>query len=185
MNTKYGKLTDGQIVYAPNSLDTDAGKLMNPAEASYLAAGWKKVIDELPAPNEGCTVEPSGWTETDTTLTRVYKHVAMPTSAPDAGDDGGSTPSGGGRDSDMPPTPPPVGKRIFSKLKVVIALKEANLWVLTKTWIEENGLYDHYLAAQNFAEDNEFFLRGKNELQQLAQLTDEQIETILVGCVAD
>lgn len=183
MNTKYGKLTDGQIVYAPNSLDTGNGVKMNPSETSYLAAGWKKVVDEPPAPENGCTVEPSGWTETDTTLTRVYKQIAMPAPAPDAG--GAPSDAGSGRDSDMPPTPLPIGKRIFSKLKVVIALKGANLWVLTKTWIEENGLYDHYLAAQNFAEDNEFFLRGKTELQQLAQLTDEQIETILAGCVAD
>ena len=38
MNTKYGKLVDGQIVYAPNTLDTEDGKKMNPSEASYLAA---------------------------------------------------------------------------------------------------------------------------------------------------
>ena len=57
--------------------------------------------------------------------------------------------------------------------------------MLTKTWIEEKGLYDHYLAAQDFAEDNEFFLRGKSELQELARLSDEQIEAILSKCVAD
>ena len=185
MNTKYGKLTDGQIVYAPGSLDTDAGKLMNPTEASYLAAGWKKVVDEPPAPNEGCTVEPSGWTETDTTLTRVYKQVAMPAPAPDAGGDGGGTLSGGGRDSDMPPAPLPVGKRIFSKLKLVAALKAADKWVLVKTWLEEKAYYDYYLAAQNFAEDNALFVEGRNAIKGYLGMTDEQIETILSQCIAD
>ena len=68
MNTKYGKLVDGQVVYAPNTLDTEDGKKMNPSEASYLAAGWKKVVDEPPAPEDGCTVEVSGWTEGEDTL---------------------------------------------------------------------------------------------------------------------
>lgn len=183
MNTKYGKLTDGQIVYAPGSLDTDAGKLMNPTEASYFAAGWKKVVDEPPAPNEGCTVEPSGWTETDTTLTRVYKQVAMPAPSPDAGGDQGCT--GGGRDSDMPPTPLPIGKRIFSKLKLVAALKAADKWVLVKTWLEEKAYYDYYLAAQNFADDNALFVEGRNAIKGYLGMTDEQIETILSQCIAD
>ena len=185
MNTKYGKLTDGQIVYAPNSLDTGDGVMMNPTETSYLAAGWKKVTDDPPTPNEGCTVEPSGWTETDTTLTRVYKQVAMPAPAPEAGGDGGGTPSGGGRDSDMPPAPLPVGKRIFSKLKLVAALKAADKWVLVKTWLEEKAYYDYYLAAQNFAEDNALFVEGRNAIKNYLGMTDEQIEAILSQCIAD
>ena len=176
MNAKFGKLTNGQIEYAPVSLDTGEGVKMNPSEASYLAAGWKRVVDERPPARDGFMSVVSGWTETDTNLTRVYKQIAMPGQP-----QGGGT--GEGRDSDMPPPPAPAGKRIFSKLKVVVALKAANLWILTKTWIEENGLYDHYLAAQNFAEDNEWFLQGKDEVQRLAGKTDEEIESILSQCV--
>ena len=183
MNTKFGKLTNGQIEYAPNSLGTGHGVKMNPTEASYLAAGRRKVEDVPPAPDEGCTVEPSGWTETDTTLTRVYKQVAMPAPSPDAGGDQGGT--GGGRDSDMPPTPLPIGKRIFSKLKLVAALKAADKWVLVKTWLEEKAYYDYYLAAQNFAEDNALFGEGRNAIKGYLGMTDEQIETILSQCIAD
>ena len=39
MNTKYGKLVDGKIVYAPKALETDEGSKVNPSKASYLAAG--------------------------------------------------------------------------------------------------------------------------------------------------
>ena len=183
METKYGKLVGGEVVYAPTSLDTENGKLMNPTEASYLAAGWKKVVEEPPAPEEGMIVEVSGWTETETTLTRTYKQVPKP-ATPEA-EGGGQGGSGGGRDSDMPSAPAPVGKRTFSKLKLVAALKAADKWVLVKTWLEEKAYYDYYLAAQNFAEDNELFAEGKAAIQRYLNMSDEQIEAILSQCVAD
>ena len=34
MNTKFGKLTDGKMVYASNSIETDAGIVVNPSEAT-------------------------------------------------------------------------------------------------------------------------------------------------------
>ena len=173
METKYGKLVEGEIVYAPASLDTENGKLMNPSAASYLAAGWKKVVEEPPAPEEGMTVEVSGWSETETALVRTYKQVAM------------SVPQGGGQGGDTPPAPAPVGKRIFSKLKLVAALKAADKWVLVKTWLEEKAYYDYYLAAQIFAEDNALFLEGKAAIQRYLNMSDEDIEAILSQCVAD
>ena len=185
MNTKFGKLTNGQIEYAPNSLGTGAGVKMNPTEASYLAAGWKKVEDVPPAPDEGCTVEPSGWTETDTALTRVYKQISMPAPDTPPGDGGGDNPSGGPGGGDTPPAPPPVGKRIFSKLKLVAALKATDRWVLVKTWLEEKAYYDYYLAAQDFAEDNDLFIEGRNAIQGYLGVSDEYIESILSKCVAD
>ena len=176
METKYGKLVEGEIVYAPASLDTENGKLMNPSAASYLAAGWKKVVEEPPAPEEGMTVEVSGWSETETALVRTYKQIPIPPQ-PEA--------EGGGQGGDTPPAPAPVGKRIFSKLKLVAALKAADKWVLVKTWLEEKAYYDYYLAAQNFAEDNALFLEGKAAIQRYLNMSDEDIEAILSQCVAD
>ena len=72
MNTKYGRLTNGRIEYAPVSLDTGDGVKMNPSEASYLAAGWKKVVDVKPTAEPGFRVEVSGWNESEDTLTCVY-----------------------------------------------------------------------------------------------------------------
>ena len=93
--------------------------------------------------------------------------------------------TGSGRDSDMPSAPAPVGKRIFSKLKLVAALKAADKWVLVKTWLEEKAYYDYYLAAQNFAEDNELFVEGRTAIKNYLGMTDEQIEAILSQCIAD
>ena len=185
MNTKYGRLSNGRFEYAPNALATADGVKMNPGEASYLAAGWKKVEDVPPAPDEGCTVEPSGWTETDTALTRVYKQISMPAPDTPPGDGGGDNPSGGPGGGDTPPAPPPVGKRIFSKLKLVAALKATDKWVLVKTWLEEKAYYDYYLAAQDFAEDNDLFIEGRNAIQGYLGVSDEYVESILSKCVAD
>ena len=82
---------------------------------------------------------------------------------------------------DAPPTPP----RIFSKLKVVAALTEAGVWAQVKAWIEANGLYDLYLAAQEFAEDNEWFAQGKGALQTALGWTDEQVEALLAKCAEE
>ena len=42
MNRKFGRLVDGQIEYAPKTLDeADGVKKMNPSDESYLALGWR------------------------------------------------------------------------------------------------------------------------------------------------
>lgn len=158
MNTKYGRLTNGRIEYAPAALETEDGVKINPTEESYLSAGWKKVIDEKPAAEAGHRVEISGWREDGDTLVCVYKVVAG-----EAGK----------------------GTRIFSKLKLVAALKEANKWVLVKTWLEEKSYYDFYLAAQNFAEDYPLFQEGLAAIKEYARISDEDVETILSKCIAD
>ena len=53
MNSKYGKLVDGKIVYAPKALEADEGIKVNPSKASYLAAGWKKIVDVRPVVDAG------------------------------------------------------------------------------------------------------------------------------------
>lgn len=76
---------------------------------------------------------------------------------------------------DAPPSPP----RTFSKLRIVAALMQANVWTQVKAYIEQAGLYDLYLAAQEFAEDNVYFTQGKAALQSALGWTDEQVETVL------
>lgn len=157
MNTKYGRLENGRIEYAPGSLDAGDGVKMNPSEASYLAAGWKKVVDARPTAEPGSRVEVSGWREDADTLTCVYKVV--------------------------PGEAPSSGARVFSKLKLVAALKAADKWVLVKTWIEERGLWDYYLAAQNFREDNPMFSDAFAAIKGYARMTDEDAEAILSKCI--
>ena len=158
MNRNYGKLVGSDIEYAPDKIAKDDGTVVsNPSEATYLAAGWKKVVDEPPKPEEGCTVCISGWEEDCDTIRCIYKQV------PDA--------------------PVPEKVRVFSKLKLVAALKDANRWVLVKTWIEERGYYDYYVAAQNFREDNALFQEAVAAIKEYARMTDEEAEEILAKCI--
>lgn len=83
---------------------------------------------------------------------------------------------------DDPRVRPP---RTFSKLKVVAALIEAKLWPTVKAWIEGSGLYDLYLAAQDFSEADPYFTRGKAELMAALGLDEATVESILSQCVAE
>ena len=76
---------------------------------------------------------------------------------------------------DEPPKPP----RTFSKLRIVAALTSAGVWAQVKSYIEQAGLYDLYLAAQDFREDNEYFTKGRAALQTALGWTNEQVEAVL------
>ena len=73
--------------------------------------------------------------------------------------------------------------RVFSKLRAVEALMELGVWNEVKAWIEEQGLYDLYLAAVEFSEDDERFITGVSVLKEKLGLSDEQVESILARCV--
>lgn len=78
-----------------------------------------------------------------------------------------------------------VNVKTYSKLRCVTVLKRAGVWPQVKAWIEANDLYDEYLAAQDFADDNEYFRQGKAALQAALGLTDEQVDAILAECVKE
>ena len=158
MNRNYGRMDGAEVEYAPDRITKDDGTVVsNPSAETYLAAGWKHIVDEAPAAEDGCTVQPSGWDEGETEITRIYKQV--------------------------PDEPTPEKARVFSKLKLVTALKAADKWVLVKTWIEERGLWDYYLAAQNFREDNAMFAEALAAIKTYARISDEDAEAILKECV--
>ena len=73
--------------------------------------------------------------------------------------------------------------RTFSKLKIVAALQNLGVWPQVKSWIETNQLYDLYLAAQDFAENNTHFCQGLTALKSLLGMSAEQIEEILSSAV--
>ena len=136
--------------------DTSEVKI-RPTEKDYRQMGFKSVSEAAPsdpAP-DGYHYEARGYAEDENRIWRVYEAVANP------------------------PAPP----RVFSKLKCVAALMEAGVWHEVKNYIEGAGLYDLYLAAQDFREDNPYFTSGKAQLMASLGWTEEQAEAILQKCV--
>lgn len=72
--------------------------------------------------------------------------------------------------------------RTFSKRKCVSALKREGVWEQAKAWIVAADLYDEYLAAQDFREDDPDFAAGKAALKAKLGWTDEKVEAILADC---
>lgn len=160
---KYAKLTAaGAFEYAPSTLPSkDGGVIANPSARDYLDAGWKPVLSSarppVAPPREGWSYVRSGWREATGAIVPRWTLV-----------------------KDAPPPP-----RVYSKLKVVAALTEAGVWPQVKAWIEANSLYDLYLAAQEFAEDNAWFAQGLAALKPVVGWTDEQVEALLAKCVKE
>ena len=111
----------GKPIYATDTIITDYGIVINPKEQDLLNAGYFPVVDEPPAPEvpEGKIAIKGDPELYDGAWHNTWEIIDKP-------------------------LPPP---RVFSKLRIMMALKDANVWEQVKQWIEEHGLYDFYLAA--------------------------------------
>ena len=78
-----------------------------------------------------------------------------------------------------------VNARTFSKLKVAVALRACGVWPQVKAYLEANDLWDLFLLAQDFREDNPLFISGKAVLQAQLGWTDAQVEAVLSQCVKE
>ena len=131
----------------------------------YLAQGWKRVIDDKPAPSaDGKVVVATGWTETETAITRTYE------------------------EHDAPPavTLP----RKFSKLKIYGAIAQLGAWEKVKAWLEAkevdgvNG-WTAFTLAQEVSEDHALFAPLAEEARQLIGLDAAAFEALLSSCVLE
>ena len=156
MNKNYARLTGGKLQYAPSTLITPQGIIMNPKRLSYLQAGWKFLDLQPPAEApEGKEYVISGYTETQTDIRPVYKLVAIE-------------------------TPP----RTYSKLRLVTALASRGLWSAFRDWLVETDLYDLFLAAQDFRSDHPQFTTALAAAQTRFRLSAEETAAILAESAA-
>ena len=151
MNKNYARLTGGKLQYAPSTLITPQGIIMNPKRLSYLQAGWKFLDLQTPAEApEGKEYVISGYTETATDIRPVFKLIAI----------------------EMPP-------RTYSKLRLVTALASRGLWSAFRDWLVETDLYDLFLAAQDFRSDHPQFTAALTAAQSRFHLTPSETAAIL------
>ena len=156
MNHNYAKLSGGKLQYAPSTLTTPNGIIMNPKRLSYLQAGWKFLDLQAPAEApEGKEYVISGYTETATDIRAIYKLVPL--------------------------NPPP---RTYSKLRLIAALSKRNLWQQVRDWLIETDLYDLFLAANDFREDHPQFAAALSAAQTRFHLTPSETAAILAESAA-
>lgn len=84
INRNFGKLTGGELTYAPRSLIIDGREIWNPRAETYAAAGYLPVVDAAPSepPREGYHYTPDGWEERDGAIRRVWREEANPPPQP-------------------------------------------------------------------------------------------------------
>ena len=161
--TKYGTLINGTLHPAPRAFMLNGAMVTNPKAEHFAALNVERakqglppylpIVDTPPTTDAAHYAVPTGWTRDGETWRRVYEVRAYP-------------------------PPPP---RTFSKLRIVAALTSAGVWDAVKQLLIERSLYDLFLAAQDFREDNEFFSQGRTALQTALGWTDEQVEAVLAA----
>lgn len=182
MKTTYYILENNTLRKAGNVIKTSRGWVSNPTAEDYAAVGAYPRSEESFAPpkcEEGYHAVADG-----------YDLVAVEDSGSGREEEIHSTPTPTNytpkkwvrkwRIEELPPPPP----RTFSKLKVTAALMKMEKWLPVRDYLVQSGMYDLYLAAQDFKEDDEFFVKGLTELKGELGLAEEQIEEILKNCEA-
>ena len=84
INRNFGKLTGGELAYAPRSLVIDGREIWNPRAETYARAGYLPVKEASPSdpPREGYHYTPDGWEERDGAIRRVWREEANPPPPP-------------------------------------------------------------------------------------------------------
>ena len=157
MNRKYGKLDNGAITYAPDMIDNGVALLTMPTAEQYADCGYLPVRDMPPEARDGYYAVPTGWTEKDGAIVRVYEERAV-----------------------EPPTPMPTR---YSKLRLIVAAKKRGKWDAIKSFIEGAGYWDEWLVCQYLADDYEGFTDIKARAANALGMTAEEVDAMLAEAI--
>lgn len=162
LNTQFGKLNaNNNIEYAPKAFKFAGKDYLHPTSEDYVLAGYLPVNSDLPVPPTGYHYVDIGWKIENQTICHDFTLV-----------------------EDIP-NPQPKIPRKFSKLKIVGILTQLGFWPQVKEYLIDNDLYDMYLAAQVFQDDNEYFNNGLLDLKDMLGISDNQLEEMLESCIVE
>ena len=122
MNRNFGRLTEGELTYAPSSLVIDGHTILNPTAESYAAAGYLPVDTSAPsepAP-EGSHWEHAGWALSPDGQSVIAQYTAVPN-----------------------PPPPP---RRWSRLSIKTALAQAGMLDAARAFLSSTEIATGYTA---------------------------------------
>ena len=125
INRNFGKLTGGELTYAPRSLVIDGREIWNPRAETYAQAGYLPVDTAAPSepPREGYHWTPDGWEERDGAIRRVWREEANP-------------------------PPPP---RRWTKLAIETALAQADMLDAMDAFLAQTTIVGKLTAARAFS----------------------------------
>ena len=125
MNRNFGKLNEGAIEYAPDTLTIEGRKVYNPKAVHYRIAGYLPVVDAPPSepPREGYHYTSDGWEERDGAIRRVWREEANP-------------------------PPPP---RRWTKLAIETALAQADMLDAMDAFLAQTTIVGKLTAARAFS----------------------------------
>jgi hypothetical protein len=154
MKETYYTLENSRLVRAKRIIKIGNRWVANPKAEQYAQIGAYPKDEATftpPACDEGYHAVPDGYALTDGKWAKKWKVEPLP-----------------------PPAP-----RTFSKLKITAVLMKLGKWIAVRDYLVQSGMYDLYLAAQDFREDDEFFVKGLSELKTKFGMSDEEVEDIL------
>ena len=68
----YGKLLNGTLIYAPNSVTVGDKRIINPGAEVLLSLGWLPITNTEPPATEAGFHAVGSWHKTDTEIVRVW-----------------------------------------------------------------------------------------------------------------
>lgn len=132
--------TDGtRLEFALTWINTDAGRVINPSDEQYLAAGWKRNAVQPPAPHESMIVVETRYETRGDSIVAVYGYAEV--------------------------TPPPAMPKRYSKKRFSLALAKRGIfqafdeWAGTTEVVPGSGLTVKRVLADSWYmsdEDDEF-----------------------------
>ena len=127
MNRNFGKLNEGAIEYAPDTLTIEGRKVYNPKAVHYRIAGYLPVdasAPSEPAP-EGYHYEPRGWEIFDDDRSPVARHIR--------------------RVWELVANPPPPPRR-WTRLSIKTALAKAGMLDAARQFLSSTEIATGYTA---------------------------------------
>ena len=156
LNRNYGKLRDdARIIYAPSEVKVGNTYYPAPTAEQYAACGYYPIDSTKPEKDSAYFVSTEYGDLVDGRIVRRYDE--RPIVAP----------------------PPPVIR--YSKLKLIVASKEAGKWEAFKAFIASAGYEDEWNAAQFLSSGYEQFEQAKTAIIAAGIATAEEIEAILAA----
>ena len=145
INRNFGKLTGGELTYAPRSLVIDGREIWNPSSETYAQAGYLPVVDAAPSepPREGYHYTPDGWEEREGAIRRTWREEANP--------------------------PPPL--RRWTRLSIKTALATAGMLDAARAFLSSTEIATGYTACEALT-DCDYIEEGYPDAEKWSALLD-------------